>query len=192
MNVAAVVLAAGASSRLGEPKQLLRDHNDEALVHKVAREALAAGAQPVIVVVGAAKDEVRDVLSDLQVTTVVNIHWSEGLASSIRAGVREAANADALLLLTCDMPSVGIPHLTMMMESLHAGAVRVASSYDYTRGIPAIIRREEFAALEALSGDRGAKALLMQKDTALVSLANGSFDLDTRENVAAWRAAGST
>lgn len=191
MTIGAIVLAAGASTRLGEPKQLLRDHSGEALVHKVAREALAAGAHPIIVVIGAVKIELQAALSDLPVSTVVNTNWSEGLASSIRAGVREATLVDALLMLTCDMPSVGIPHLTAMLKAAAEGAARVASTYDYTRGIPAIIRREEFAQLEALTGDRGAKALLMQKNTALVPLANGAFDLDTRENVAVWRAAGS-
>lgn len=193
MKIGAIVLAAGASTRLGEPKQLLCDHSGETLIHKVARDAMAAGADPVVIVLGANGDGVQAAVADLQVRTVVNTDWPEGIGSSIRAGVRvlatEKANAvDAALLLTCDMPSVGIPHLCALMLAAGEDVPRVASSYGDTRGIPAIIRRAEFVVLEELTGDRGAKALLMRDGTSVVQLANGAFDLDTPENVAAWRA----
>jgi len=193
VNIGAVILAAGASTRLGEPKQLLRDRAGEALIHKVAREAMSAGANPVVVVLGANAERVREAVSDLQVQTVVNTNWPEGLSSSIREGVRvlaaeQVAPVDAVLLLTCDMPSVGIPHLTALLQAAGEGSTRVASSYDYTRGIPAIVPRAEFVLLEGLTGDKGAKELLKRQDTTVVRLANGAFDLDTPENVAAWRA----
>lgn len=190
MKVGAVVLAAGASSRLGEPKQLLRDQSGESLVHRIARDAIAAGATPVIVVVGAVVDEIKTLLDDLDVFVAHNADWATGLSSSIRAGVAAAAehDVDAVLLLTCDMPSVGVAHLETMNAELSNGAMRVASSYGDTLGVPAIVRRAEFSELLQLSGDRGAKSLLMQGGTVTVQLAGGTFDLDTPADVAAWRA----
>lgn len=192
MRVGAVILAAGASSRLGEPKQLLQDQSGESLVHRIARDAIGAGASPVVVVVGAVVDEIKRVLSDLDVTVANNADWATGLSSSIRVGVASVAerDVDAVLLLTCDMPSVGVSHLESMNAALSTGATRVASSYGDTRGVPASIRRSEFFALLELTGDRGAKSLLLQPDTVTVSLAGGTFDLDTPADVAAWRLRG--
>lgn len=192
MRVGAVILAAGASSRLGEPKQLLRDQNGESLVHRIARDAIAAGASPVVVVVGAVVDEIKSVLDDLDVIVAQNTDWATGLSSSIRGGVASVAehDVDAVLLLTCDMPSVGVTHLESMNAALSTGATRVASSYGDTRGVPAIIRCFEFSELRQLTGDRGAKSLLLQPDTVTVPLAGGTFDLDTPADVSAWRLRG--
>ncbi|MBC8085951.1 MAG: nucleotidyltransferase family protein [Phycisphaerae bacterium] len=190
MNIGAVILAAGASTRLGEPKQLLRNVRGETLVESVAQEALDAGASPVFVVVGASAETVRTAVQHLTVTVVENVDWADGMSSSIRAGVcgADACAVDAVLLLACDMPSVGTAHLRKLVDALHQGAVRVASEYGDTRGIPAVIRRAEFAWFETLTGDKGAKGLLMLDDTALVHLEGGTFDLDTPEDVATWRA----
>ena len=191
MTVAAVVLAAGGSSRLGEPKQLLCDSHGETLVHMAAREACEAGAAPVLVVIGANAAAVADAVRDLPVTVVLNEDWHTGLSSSIKSGVAviaDMAGADALLLLTCDMPAVGVTHLNELLVAFTAGAVRVASSYGDTVGIPAVVPRSEFDELLQLSGDKGAKLLLSRDDTQLIALRNGAFDLDTPDDVAAWRA----
>ncbi|MCC6301152.1 MAG: putative selenium-dependent hydroxylase accessory protein YqeC [Anaerolineales bacterium] len=86
-RIAGIVLAAGESSRFGEPKQLL-DWRGEPFVHAVARKALDAGLSPVVVVVGANANRVRDAVHDLDVEVVMNEEWRDGQASSIKAGVR--------------------------------------------------------------------------------------------------------
>ena len=197
MNIGAVVLAAGGSSRLGEPKQLLIVANGETLVHRAVRVAMEVGAAPVILVVGAEADRVRAAVADLAgnesvVQIFENTQWSSGLSSSIHCGVRAALKFDAsitaMLLLTCDMPSVGVNHLRTLCEAFNNGATRVASRYGVTRGIPAVLPKAEFNELLQLAGDKGAKALLMRDDTLVVALEDGTFDLDTPADVVTWRA----
>ena len=223
MSIAAVVLAAGASSRLGQPKQLLLDMYGELLVHKVARDAFEAGCRPVCVVVGAHATGVRDAVSDLDVLVVDNAHWSEGLSTSIRCGVAAAVESNPLppgrmgdvgsvyteaegrtvlhvntqltsvggvsgvLLVTCDMPSVGPAHIQLLMSEFNDASPRVASSYGDTWGIPAIFPAADFAQLQALEGDKGAKSVLRERGASLVPLDGGTFDLDTLEDVTRWR-----
>ena len=99
---AAVILAAGASRRLGRPKQL-EVREGETLVHRVARLALAAGWAPVLVVTGCRGDEVEAAVRDLAVTPLRNPDWEEGMASSLRAGVEGLpSHCDGALILLCD------------------------------------------------------------------------------------------
>ena len=201
MRIAAVVLAAGASSRLGEPKQLLTDERGETLVHRATREAVEAELSPVMVVVGALASLVGVAVEDLviaagSVHVVENKAWETGLSSSIRCGVQAVLEFDdsinALLIVTCDMPSVGTEHLRTLRRVFADSGTRVASGYGGTVGIPAIIPRAEFEVLMLLDGDRGAKQLLIQHDTTTVSLEGGSLDLDTPDDVARWRAQDAT
>lgn len=197
--IAAVLLAAGASRRLGATKQLLRDADDVPLVARLARTAREAGCAPVFVVTGCAAEAVesavRDVLADDDdVTFVRNAAWAEGMATSIRAGVEAARDlvpaVDAVLLIASDQPAVSVEHLVALREAHARQHGRVVSAYDGVHGIPAVWPRADFAALCALHGDRGARALLRGDEDA-VPLADGALDLDTLEDVYRWRASAS-
>ncbi len=119
MSIAAVVLAAGASKRLGEPKQLVM-LGDETLLERTVRVAREAGCSPVVVVVGAEYAQVlgNSVLGDA--VPVINDQWQEGMASSIRLGVRilgiVARDVEGVLLMTCDQPAVTVKHLLRLMS----------------------------------------------------------------------------
>lgn len=182
MTTAAVILAAGASSRLGEPKQMVRWHGMTLLERSVA-VAKEAGLDPVIVVLGASAARVSEVCDLRQAWVVVNPRWSEGMASSVRAGMELAENfpkVDGAVLLTCDMPLVGAAHLRALVD---AGEAVVGSGYAGRVGVPAFFARRRFQELLTLAGDTGARALL--RGSAAVALAEDTaHDVDTPEDVA--------
>ena len=193
-QVAAVLLAAGGSTRLGEPKALLTDADGVPRVVRVARDLAAAGCAPVLVVVGAQAPAVGAALDGEPVHVVTHAGWAAGMGSSIAAGVTAAmglpaaARAGALLIAPCDMPGATAAHLAWLVEASGGGTWRVASGYaDGARGIPAVLPRHDWPALQALDGETGARALLRGPDVAIVPLADGDDDLDTPGAVVAWR-----
>jgi CTP:molybdopterin cytidylyltransferase MocA len=185
MTAAAVILAAGASVRLGRPKQLL-ELDGEVLLQRVSRICLEAGCDPVMVVLGSEAEALRPVLDGLAVRVVENGHWPEGMASSIRAGIAALpADTGGVLLLPCDQPALGVELLQEFLRH-HEGSpeTTLASCYRGGCGIPALFPRGRFDELLQLRGDRGAKALL--GDAVRIPFPDGEIDFDTQEEVDAW------
>lgn len=182
--IAGVVLAAGASTRLGRPKGLV-GVGGEPLLRRTARVAVAAGLDPVVVVLGAHVVELRHTLIGLRVRLALNAHWSEGMASSIRVGLstveRVARGREGVALLVADQVAL-TPSLIRGMAGRLAEAPfgMVAASYDGRPGTPAIFAREHFPALARLEGDVGARDLLRREPAAvsLVPWDAGRHDLD--------------
>ena len=178
-SVAAIVLAAGASLRLGTPKQLVR-LGAETLLERTVRVALEAGLHPVYGVVS------PDLLVEPAPTgmiCVVNHEASEGMASSIRAGVRALAtdrpDSAGAIVLACDQPAVTAEHLR---ELATGGHDLLASAYAGRKGIPAYFPGRYFEALLALQGDLGARALL--QEARAIDLRGGELDVDTVQDLA--------
>lgn len=182
-GAAAVVLAAGASSRMGRPKQLLA-FRGQSLLRRAARVALEAGRNPVAVVLGAEAARVRPELAGLAVTVAVNPDWEDGPGTSVRLGLAavEAADPDAVLFLLCDQPLVDAEHLCRLLAEFRvSGRPMVASAYAGVVGVPALFARECFAALRSLPPAAGARQLLSRNPDAVtaVPFPAGAVDLDT-------------
>ena len=183
MKVAAVVLAAGASGRLGRPKQLV-ERRGETLLHRAARIALEAGCDPVLVVLGFQGERMRETLADLPAVPVLNARWEEGMAASIGCGVLALPDdAGAVLLMACDQWALEAADLRRLLDAFHAAPGNMAAAaYGGGHGIPVIFPRTRFAALAALSGDRGAK-ILLAPDVSMVDMPTAQPDLDWPEDL---------
>lgn len=186
-NTAAVILAAGASSRLGQPKQLLQLAGETLLARSV-RLAREAGANPVVVVVGHQAARMHEALASAGAIIVINEEWASGMASSIRAGV-EAAEQFApgnLLLMVCDQPRLEAEHLRALLRA-HQNEQQPATASRYAAGmlgVPAVFSRAMFAALKRLDGDRGARQLLQSMPCGHVEFEQGAVDIDLSEDLA--------
>ncbi len=195
MNVAAIILAAGGSVRMGRPKQLMPVHG-EALLHRTARIALASQASSVIVVLGAQAGACGSEIADLPVRLALNPVWRDGMASSIVAGVNEARrkdpDLDAVILMACDQPHLTAGVLDELLATYELeGKGMVACRYAGTAGVPALFARRWFGALERLEGESGAKSLLKAtpEDLACVAFEGGRVDIDTLKDYARFLAA---
>ena len=179
MSVAGVVLAAGGSARLGEPKQLV-ELEGERLLERAVRLAREAGLSPVIVVLGARAAEIAT-QCDLRGAQIERCErWTEGMSQAIAVGIRAAQEqgVKAAVVMTSDMPFVTPEHLRALCK--RRDAVR-ASSYDGRNGVPAHFPASTFFQLQALQGDAGARALL--KTANAVALGEAALDVDTPQDV---------
>ncbi|MBS1796084.1 MAG: nucleotidyltransferase family protein [Acidobacteria bacterium] len=180
-----IVLAAGASRRMKKPKQLLR-FEGRTLLRRAVETALETGFRPAIVVLGANFESLRPEIADLRVETLFNRDWETGLSSSIRAGLdhllETAPETAAVVLTLADQPFVNAAHL-VSLAATHRRTRKpiVAARYNGGLGVPALFAREVFDELRALTGDRGAKAVIEhdRERVAVVDLPEAARDIDT-------------
>jgi molybdenum cofactor cytidylyltransferase len=187
-RVAAVILAAGGSSRLGQAKQLLK-FRGETLVRRAVRAAAEAGCEPTVVIVGESAPAIRPELRESAALMLENREWRRGLGTSIRRGtefvLQCVPDVDALLLLVCDQPLLEAGTIVALVaEQEKSGKLIIASSYAGTFGVPALFDRSRFAALLALPDDSGAKSLIEARpqEVGSVSFEAGAIDIDTPED----------
>lgn len=184
--LACVVLAAGGSRRLGRPKQLVA-HRGEPLVRHALRAACASPVDHVGVVIGCEAPAVARALGASRATVLRNPAWDRGLSTSLHVAVRfaRARGADALLLMLCDQPGVTHVHLARLCATFRVRCGPVLSRYGEALGVPALASAAQYDALLALSGDRGAAAVLRRvPGLAVIDLPEGAFDVDTEADVA--------
>ncbi|BDU76572.1 nucleotidyltransferase family protein [Mesoterricola sediminis] len=175
----AIILAAGASRRLGAPKQLAR-WQGETLLRRAVRAAAACA--PILVVTGHRADLMAQELAGLPVQLVPNPAWEEGMAASLRAGVAALPpGAPGALFLVCDQPAVDAALVDRLLAAWHGAPV--ACAYGGTRGVPALLPARDFPAVLALRGDRGARALLAAPDVVEVPFPEGTWDVDRPEDL---------
>lgn len=182
----AIVLAAGASSRFGSAKQLVRI-GDRPLLSLIAGRAAEVVGHALMVVLGARAAELAPLLKHSPGSVVVNRDWREGLASSIRAGVaRLPPSCAAVMLVLADQACVTAEDLRRLAGAWRRQPLCVAAArYGATVGVPAIFPRHLFGELSELKGDTGARGLLRRHADQLVKvpMASAAFDLDTPDDL---------
>lgn len=183
-SIGIVILAAGNSSRLGRPKQLL-EYRGSTLLTRLVLEASGAGTRPIAVVSGAV--DLSTAIAGLDVSIVENPRWSEGMASSISAGVAWMSEqaVDAAFIAVCDQPHVTASLFRAMLAARERDVKGiVACSYSGTTGIPVLFDRQYFALLQQLTGQEGAKKILHahSADVAIVPFPEGATDIDTEDD----------
>jgi molybdenum cofactor cytidylyltransferase len=191
-DTAILLLAAGASERLGQPKQLLKI-GEQTLLEKMAGVALSARLGPVVVVLGAFYEKTAAALRGLNVEVVKNEDWAAGMGGSIACGAKYlTANfpeTKAVIIMLCDQPFVTPEILNQLVETRKKSeALIVASSYSSTFGPPILFDRQLFGELAALRGKQGAKAVIGNHADSLskVPFPKGAADIDTMEDWERW------
>lgn len=190
MKLPMIILAAGESRRLGQPKQLVL-YEGETLLERALRIARESGAGPVLAVLGAHLEMISAQVRREDVILVHNDEWGEGIATSIRAGLLAldtvAPESDGALIMTCDQPRLTASHLRALADVFksHAGGTIVASTYSGIVGVPAVFPRATFSQLLALRGDQGARKLLVAPpcEVIVVNLFGGEVDVDSPEDL---------
>lgn len=191
-TTAILLLAAGSSSRLGRPKQLL-PYGQGTLLRHAAQTALEADLGPVIVVLGSSEPECRETLLDLPVSMVTNLRWQEGMGTSLSCGMQSVNEVDheAVIIMLCDQPAITAAMLRALVQHRDgAGCSMVVSRHDEngTLGPPVLFAAQHFPQLRLLQGHDGARALFRQQPPAelgFVPCPEAAFDIDTEQDVAA-------
>ena len=189
MKAGIIILAAGGSSRMGSPKQLL-PFRGTTLLRRAAETAIASDCDRVVVVIGNEAREMRRELAGLAVSIVENPNWPNGISSSIRAGLEELVNhgLDGVIVMLCDQPFVTADILNDLLNThRHTDRPIVASTYEQIRGVPAFFSHELFAELKALTGDQGARRIIASHPELVATIAfpSGAVDVDTPHAYAA-------
>ena len=184
-NIGAVILAAGESSRLGRPKQLI-EFRGKTLVRRIVDAADEAGCSPIAVVIGSDGKKVAQELEQTNAAIVENEKWRNGIGTSIRAGMQKLVelrrDLDAVTLLVCDQPLVETELIKQVIARYgETGKTIIASSYSKTLGVPALFDRSHFEELLTLPDDSGAKSIILSKRARVVEFPfpQGNIDIDT-------------
>jgi molybdenum cofactor cytidylyltransferase len=182
---AGIILAAGASTRMGQPKPLLL-WRGESFIRHIARTALEAGLSPVVIIAGAHTPEIRAAVADLPIMLIHNPEWEAGQSTSVRCGLRALPDTiGSAIFLLADQPHIPI-ELVKALQDQHAQALNpiVAPLIDDRRGNPVLFDRVTFADLQSLTGDVGGRAVFAKHPIAYVPWhdTNLLLDVDTPED----------
>ncbi|MEJ2377805.1 MAG: molybdopterin-binding/glycosyltransferase family 2 protein [Pseudolabrys sp.] len=194
-RIAALVLAAGRSTRMGAVNKLIAEIGGKPLVRIAAEQALASQASPVIVVTGHERDKVEAALAGLPVRFVHNPDYAEGLGTSLKAGIAAVPNdPDGVIVCLGDMPQVSAALINKLLAAFdpEKGELVVVPSIKGRRGNPVLWSRRFFPDLMQIQGDIGARHLIGSYTEAVVDVPVGGeaalIDVDTPESLSAVKA----
>jgi molybdenum cofactor cytidylyltransferase len=186
-HISLILLAAGESSRLGTPKQLLMYKGKNLLQHTI--DLTQTVGLDTVAVLGAYSEQILTQIGTLDLKVVENTDWREGLASSVRCGLEHVLSlnpdAEAVILLLCDQPLLTAETIRQLLEKYHeSGLPIIHCNYGDTTGPPTLFHKSLFHYLMQLKGHEGAKKVVntFPDKVALVEFPDGKWDIDTAED----------
>jgi molybdenum cofactor cytidylyltransferase len=188
-HITHLLLAAGASTRMGHPKQLLPWLGQSLIRHAIQQIREAGITEKIIVVLGANQEAIAEEIKDLKIIIADNPDWASGMGSSVRSGVERALqdtpdHCDGIFVSLVDQPLVQARHYREIFQIWQTNQQAVvAAQYDEIAGVPALFGRAFFPQLLALKGQAGARKILAQASEVIsISMPEARFDLDTPED----------
>ncbi len=183
---AILILAAGNSSRLGSPKQLL-DVNGQKLLTHVVRQACDSKAADVYVVLGSDANVLSQLIKNYKVEIIVNKDWENGMGSSLKAGIREIqkqSTYDIVIVSVCDQPFLTSALFNQLLDQTGEQEIVVSVYSDRSFGPPTLFRKSQFARLMTIKDAAGAKSVIKNYDgeLGLIPFEKGDIDLDTKQD----------
>lgn len=187
-KIGGLLLAAGGSSRLGRPKQLIKFRGKTLLRHAAAT-LVHSGCEPVIVILGSELEQSRAEVGDLPLKICVNAEWQTGMSSSLTAGLRSIIELEpeliAIVVTVCDQPYISTKDIDILISGYRqTRTLAIAAQYNGRTGVPALFPRELFGELLSLKGDKGARQVLRDlEDVTAVKMSHAAFDIDTPDDL---------
>jgi molybdenum cofactor cytidylyltransferase len=192
-RIAIIILAAGASTRMGQPKQLLPFRGQPLLRH-VVNIAIATTCQPIVVILGANAAQIQPEIADRPIQIIHNPDWETGMGSSIRCGIQYLSTwpnaVDAAIVTVCDQPFISVALLDRLIQTYNLSKkALIASEYAGIWGVPALFDRALFPELMALQGAAGARSVIQQQRASgrSIPFPEGQIDLDTPDDYQRYR-----
>jgi len=183
-----LILAAGESKRLGQPKQLL-DIQGDTLIERTIKEVSKTTCQPIIIVLGAYATPIQKAIQDYDITILHNAAWQEGMGSSLRLGMQfitqNHPKATQVICLVSDQPFLTAAHLEALRSTaLQSNASIITTGYNGKQGVPALFKKEVYKELLKVEGDKGARVVIRKDASRVVSIQNEQLgiDIDTMED----------
>jgi len=183
-----IILAAGASTRLGKPKQLLQHRGKTLLAHAI-NEAVNSNADAVVVTLGKDANLFKKEIDERKIRVAINSSWEEGMASSLRLGLDTLLNdkpyIDAVIFMVCDQPHISSSVLNELITTQQKTTKQIVTcNYGDSMGPPALLHKKYFEGLMKLSGDAGARKIIQKNmnDVATILFPEGNIDIDTEED----------
>ncbi len=185
MNTGIIILAAGNSSRLGSPKQLLT-FSGKTLLETTINAAEQSSFAPIVLVLGAYANEILEANPNLNINYIINNSWQQGMSSSIVAGLTKMIELEPatenLVIAVSDQPFISAAIFSALLENhTNTGKPIIASKYTETIGTPVLFNQKYFEQLMSLEGNSGAKQILTQyaDEVSTVPFEMGDIDIDT-------------
>ena len=186
MKISTIILAAGESSRLGQPKQLLTYEN-QTLIERIISITKTIDFEKTIVVLGAFAKQIEPILAATNVDIVINENWQNGMSSSLKKGLENTKKSDAILVLLSDQPFVNSELIHQLIEKgKRSDFPIIATKYQGVFGVPALFKKIIFEAFENLNEQVGAKKVIKNyaknNQVGFVSFEKAAIDIDTIED----------